>query len=480
MMILNDNRSPMALGKARLTAVHLAQGSPEKLSIAYPSRASLLHEIQFNIPYGDIDIDAGVYPLTVVDANSPELERLAFVGEQVFDANVHYTAVIIPDIAFTSGDDGTQLSSLVEDLRMFIVSAPVDPPEDGFRVRLLHAAADTAVVDVYIDGELTAPRLGYGQFTEYIGLKSLSHLVELRSRDAAPDSVPIATASIQITNENRSQEHWSLLLLNGNVQDVPALPLSQAQEPVDGVIQSETPPQIFNTPGGQMMMVLLPDNIAQTARDQARVRVIHAIDSALEISLWTVGTPLGIGQPAPEPNDSEATPTPQPPVRLVNPVIYGAEANEAEITAGLYNEMNFIAGNSTNLITLQDQWLLNGLVYTYVLIGQPSGEPPIQVLTMQDFGRGIPQDRLYLGVVSSTVGVANVRRSPSNTGLIQDQVQTNAEVEVLGRNFNGEWIKIRYTTTNNSVPQEGWIFGTIVRVTRLGDPINIFALPQVN
>jgi hypothetical protein len=228
------------------------------------------------------------------------------------------------------------------------------------------------------------------------------------------------------------------------------------------------------------MMVLLPDNIAQTARDQARVRVIHAIDSALEISLWTVGTPLGIGQPAPEPVNSAATPTPQPPVRLVNPVIYGAEANEAEITAGLYNEMNFIAGNSTNLITLQDQWLLNGLVYTYVLIGQPSGEPPIQVLTMQDFGRGIPQDRLYLGVVSSTVGVANVRRSPSNTGLIQDQVQTNAEVEVLGRNFNGEWIKIRYTTANNSVPQEGWIFGTIVRVTRLGDPINIFALPQVN
>src|SRR5690606_21759018 len=34
MMILDDNRSPGELGKARLTAVHLAQGSPERLSIA--------------------------------------------------------------------------------------------------------------------------------------------------------------------------------------------------------------------------------------------------------------------------------------------------------------------------------------------------------------------------------------------------------------------------------------------------------------
>lgn len=481
-MVLDDNRSPMTLGKTRLTALHLAPGTPGKLSIAYPSRASLLHEISLNQPYGDIDIDAGVYPLTIVDAESQNLTRLAFIGERIFQANVHYTLVIVPDIRpeISRAGDRTeqQLPQLATQPRLFIISAPTEPPADGFQLRFIHTAYNTAVVDLYIDNRLVAPRLNYGQYTEYIGLPSFSHLIELRRRDAPPDSEPLASAEFELTEENRRQPHWSLLLLNANNPEVTSLELVQAQ---DSVNAADARPTIFNTPGGPMTLVLLPDNIAQTARGSARVRVIHAIDGALEISMFALGFPPDPDAPILTPTPGP-TPTPQPPVRIVDPVIYGVEANENEVRAGLYGELDFVAGSTTEILTLVDHQLLPGMVHTFVLIGQPSGEPPITALEIRDFGRGLPQERLYVGVVTvaGAPGIANVRRLPSDAAGVIDQLPNGTEVEVLGRNFDGTWIRVRYTRPGVNAPQEGWIFGRILRVTRLGDAINVLSLPRVN
>jgi hypothetical protein len=481
-IVLDDNRSPLTLGRTRLTAVHLAPGTPGRLSVAYPSRASLLHEISLAQPYGDIDVDAGVYALTLVDADSPDLNRLAFIGERVFQSSVHYTLVIVPNIQPDPEAPGRVLRELSPQPRLFIISAPIDPPAEGVQLRLIHAAHNTAVVDVFIDGRLAVPRLSYGQYTEYLGLARYSHLIELRRRDAAPDSPALAAAEFEISEENRSQPHWTLLLLNGGSSQLAALELLQAQQPVGptprpGETRRAT---AFVTPGGPMALVLLPDNMAQTARGEARVRVLHAIDGALEISLFAAGLP-----PAPGATATPATgptPTPQPPIRIVDPVVYGAEANENEILAGLYSTLTFITGSSTDLLTLRNQQLLAGMVHTFVLIGQPAGEPAIRALEIRDFGRGLPQERLFLGTVrlAGNVGLANVRRQPSDAAGVADQLPNGAEVEVLGRNFDGTWIKIRYSRPGVSLPQEGWIFGQILRVTRLGDPINVLALPQVN
>ncbi len=482
-LMLDDNRSPMSLGKTRLTALHLAPGTPGKVSVAYPSRASLLHEISLNQPYGDIDIDAGVYPLTIVNAESQNLDRLVFIGERIFQANVHYTLIIVPDVRPVTGQAGEQLlPELVAQPRLFVISAPTEPPIDGFQMRFIHTAYSTAVVDVYIDSRLIAPRLSYGQYTEYIGLPAYSHLIELRRRDAPPDSEPLASAEFELTDENRRQPHWSLLLLNVSEAEVASLELVQAQEPVVAdTTADDVQPTIFNTPGGPMTLVLLPDNIAQTARSSARVRVLHAIDGALEISMFASGFPPDPDAPVVTPTQGPP-PTPQPPVRVVDPVIYGAEANENEIPAGLYEELSFVAGNTSDLLTLTNPQLLPGMVHTFVLIGQPSGEPPIQALEIRDFGRGLPQERLYLGVVTvaGAPGIANVRRLPSNVAGIIGQLTNGAEVEVLGRNFDGTWIRVRYTQPGVSVPQEGWIFGPILRVTRLGDAINVLSLPRIN
>jgi hypothetical protein len=481
-IVLEDNRSPLELGKTRMTALHLAQGTPGKISVAYPSRASLLHELSLERPYGDIDIDAGVYSLTLVDADTPALNRLAFIGERVFQANTFYLLVIVPDIRPLAGVTVPLVRELAAQPRMFVVGTSVQPPDDGIQFRLIHAAHDTAVVDVYIDGRLIAPRFNYGQYTEYVGLPLFSHLIELRRRDAPPDSEPLATAQLAITAENRSQPHWSLLLLNATSAGVSSMGLLQAQEPVGVDPQDEeAQPTVFNTPGGPMTLVLLPDNIAQTSRGSARVRLLHAIDGALEISLFTDGFPPDPSLPTPTPVEGP-TPTPQPPVRLVEPVFYGAEANENEVPAGRYDELTFVAGSSSEILSLANRQLLPGMVHTFVLIGQPSGEPPIQALEVRDYGAGLPQDRLYLGTITVIGGspFANVRRLPSNAAGILDQLENGLQVEVLGRNFDGTWIKIRYTRPGVSIPQEGWVFGPLVQVSRLGEPVNILALPSVS
>ncbi len=80
--VINDDRSPIQLGKTRITAVHLAVGTPERISIGYPSGESLLYQIGLKQPFGTIDVDTKPYTLAVLNADAPPsttppvLERL--------------------------------------------------------------------------------------------------------------------------------------------------------------------------------------------------------------------------------------------------------------------------------------------------------------------------------------------------------------------------------------------------------------------
>lgn len=480
MYIIEDNRSPIPLGRTRLTAAHLAPGSPDVLSVAYPSRASILHEVRKEAPYGDIDIDAGVYGLALVDAESADLDRLTLAGQVGLFANTHYTVVIVPDInpPDPADVDAPAIPVLAATPRLFIVSAPIDPPADGIRLRLIHAAHDTAVVDVYIDERLVAPRMNYSRFTEYLGIGSYSHTIALRLRDADPESPPLATAQFSITPENIDQDTWTILLLNAGEDEVPTLPLVEGGEAADTGDADEPSFEIINTPGGPLIMRLVPDNIAQTQQGFARVRLLHAIEGALDVSLYTPALPTEAPDPDEEPVvQAGPTPTPAPPVRLVEPVVYGAEANESEAPQGLYEELDFLAGGTTSIATLVNKPLIDGLVYTFVLIGQPVGEPPIEVLELVEFGQGIPQARLYLGVITSNTTV-NIRQAASETASVVARLPNDTEVEVLGRNFNGDWVRIRFLDPDSNALREGWVFGPLITVTRLGDPINRLSLPE--
>jgi hypothetical protein len=159
-------------------------------------------------------------------------------------------------------------------------------------------------------------------------------------------------------------------------------------------------------------------------------------------------------------------------------VLFGAEAGDMEIPAGLYGELLIVPGGSDQpLVRLPNMRLVGGMVYTFVVMGSPLGNPQITAVSLADYGVGVPLTRLYLGTV--TTGSANVRANPSASSRVLTLLPQNTEVEVLGRTFNGEWVRVRYTNPETRLVEEGWISGTvnIMEITRLGVPVNVFSLP---
>lgn len=469
-IVIDDDRSPLTLGQTRLTALHLAPNAPEVLNIGYPSGESLLSGLQHEQLHGTIDMPTGVYALAVLNPDADN-RPLQLIGQTVFRANTLYTVFIVPNLS-PLPTTATRPAGLSEGVRLFIISAALDAPSDGLHLRVIHAAHNTAVVDLYVDERLILPRFNYGQFSEYLGLQGYSHTVTLRRRDAAPTAEPLAIAQITLSEENRNQKHWTLLLLNAG-QDVPeALTLDDPNPAVQNVL--------INTPGGDMLLALVPDNVAQTPTGLARVRLLHAVDGALPISLYTPALPTPV--PSVTPVAAPAvTPTPSPPVQLIQGVVYGAEAGEGEAPHGDYI-LNFNAGGAAEIVSLSDVSLVQGLVYTYVVIGLPAGEPPIRVLQLIDYGRGIPQERLYRGRIAPSQATDVNIRSYANADVsnVIARLQANTEVEVLGRNFMGDWVAIRFVNPTTNITQDGWISASLIQVTRLGDAINVLSLPQVN
>jgi hypothetical protein len=466
-LFIEDDRSPLQLGKARVTAAHLAPGAPERLSIAYPSRASLLYQISFQQPYGAVDIDAGLYPLAVVDSESPMLNILKRAGDASLYANTLYTMVIVPDI--TPPGDGS-VPALSADLRLFVVSAPVEPPQDGIRMRIVHAAHDTAVVDVYVDERLVAQRVNYGLGTEYLGLTKYSHTITLRNFGAPPDAPPLARANFIINADNQNQPTWSLMLLNATGDTSIGLPVGEPD------LQTNAPaPTTFSTRGGQMMMTLLPDDLSQTRRGYSRIRLVHALDGFPELSLFALSSALALtpeSTPSPEPTAPSA-----PALEFVRQTIFGSEAGETEVRSGFYSELDIrIALSSSSIASLRDLHLIDGLVYTFVVIGSNSGNPPLQVITFADYGNGEQTNRLYSGSIRGSQ--VNIRESPRDGASVITILPKDWEVDALARNIDGTWVRIRFNDPITGSINEGWVFSDLILVTRLGTVINPRSLPE--
>jgi hypothetical protein len=388
--VVEDDRSPIELGKTRLTAVHLAVGAPDSISIAYP-RTSLLDSIRQEQPFGGIDTNAGLFSLTLVDATTTSENVLERFGDQSFYGNTLYTLVIVPNTTYTYSerDNRPLVGQSTAVPHMFVVSAPVQPSNNGMRLRLINAAFGVPTVDVYIDGQLTAARMNYSGFSEYLGLPSYSHQVTLRRAGASREAPPLAETTISIPTDTQPQQDWTLLMLNGSVVNQSAL--GQAQATDTGL------PTITNLPNSPIMMTLLPDNLSQTATNQARLRLLHAVDNLPPISLSSPDTvlydpmPGVVATPTLTPTLNPLLSTSQRLVSLVNRSLFGATAGETEVRTGIYDALNLqLVGNQNDFQTLPTVHFVPGLIYTYIVIGNPSGNPPIQVIPVTDFGRGLP------------------------------------------------------------------------------------------
>jgi hypothetical protein len=384
-----DDRSPIQVGKTRLTAVHLAVGASDSITVGYP-RAALLASIGLEQPFGSVDTQAGLYSLTLVDSKSANQSVLDRFGDESFYGNTLYTLVMVPNITYTLSErDRTPIvKAATAQPHLFIVTAPVKPPAGGMRLRLVNTAYSIQAIDVYLDGKLLAARMNYGTISEYLGLPGFQHIISLRRAGAASDATPLSETRFSIPPDSQPQQDWTLLLVNGNVVNEAALQQVQGAD--------RTLPTVPNSPNSAVMMTLLPDNLSKTADHQSRLRLLHAVDNLPPISLFSPDNVMYDPLPGVV---ATATLTPTlnpllnapPLVSLVNQSLFAAPAGETEVRTGIYNELNLLlTGNGSDIQTLPTTHFVPGLVYTYVVMGSPSGNPPIQVVPLADFGRGLP------------------------------------------------------------------------------------------
>jgi hypothetical protein len=337
------------------------------------------------------------------------------------------------------------------------------------------------VLDVYLDGRLVAGRMNFGRVTEYLGLESYSHTITLRRFGLPLDEPPIGEATFTVTPQNSSQINWTLLMVNSSAENTAAL-TAAAQSSASGKNGTVNAPVVVNTPGGDIMIALLPDNISQSQRGFARVRLINAADGLPPLSLLTPAFP------APEVKAGAATPVPTPtlvpgvvklPETLTAPASFGAEASEQEIPAGLYGELDFVpTGSASRIAQVANAQVVSGVVYTFIVMGSPTGNPPLRVVTLADYGQGLPIERQYIGTI--TTASANIRALPNPNGTRITSLPINTEVDVLGRTADATWIRIRFINPDTAVQQEGWVSGTanLLDIKRLGLPVQVSALPE--
>ncbi len=481
--VINDDRSPIQLGRTRITAVHLAVGTPNRISIGYPSGEALLYQIGLKQPFGTIDVDTKAYTLAVLDADSPPsstppvLERL---GEFNFYSNTLYTFITVPNAV--PAERPTLVGAISNQTKTFAISASLEPPvNNGLRIRIVHAAHNSAVIDIYIDERRVASRVNYGDYTDYLGLADFSHTITIRrfgDKPNDPKVKPLARGSLSRNVQNNKQVDYTLLLVNSNPQNTAAVASLSAPDANGNV--PDNAPIVFQTENSDVMMALLPDDLSETQKDTARIRVIDAAEGVQAISVFTPSYPiapsklLGGATPVPGPT---STPVPFPGISLVSNAAFGAEANAGEVPPGLYKQLNFIPSGGNNTLTnTTNIQLVAGVIYTFVVMGSPNGNPPVKAVVIEDYGSGLALQRAYSGTLLAN---ANVREKPDATSGRVIQLPKDTEIEVLGRNINGQWVRVRFINPNTGTRTEGWIstLANVIRVTRAGSPILPSALP---
>ncbi|MEO8394219.1 MAG: DUF4397 domain-containing protein [Chloroflexota bacterium] len=178
--VYQDDLNSLPLGKARFTAIHaIADGASVDVILA--DGRPVIPGLQYNQPYGTLDLPATTYDLAVVPA-----------GEAV-------SAAILPAKSYNLAT-GTSYVALVYGTKdapeALLLSAPTRPEVAGGFVRIAHVIPDAPAVDIYLNNTLIAPGLGFGNTTDYIALPAASYTIAARAVGASTD---LATGTLNIT-----------------------------------------------------------------------------------------------------------------------------------------------------------------------------------------------------------------------------------------------------------------------------------------
>lgn len=153
--VFQDDLNPLPVGRARLTAIHAIPDVPP-VDIVLADGRPVIPNLEYNQPYGTLDIPAQSYGLVVTPAGGALDEALLPATTFALSTGTSYIAV-----AYGTAENPMAL----------LLSAPTLPnDETSAFVRVIHAAEGASEVDIAADGSVIIPALAFGTATDYLAI----------------------------------------------------------------------------------------------------------------------------------------------------------------------------------------------------------------------------------------------------------------------------------------------------------------------
>lgn len=154
--VFSENLNPLALGKARFTAIHAIPGAPE-INVLLADGRAIVPQLGYNQPYGTLDLPALVYQLSVVPVGADTTETLIPLAPYALEGGTSYILLVYG----TADAPETLLLQAVTDS---------SPAEQTGRVRVAHLVAGAPAVEILLNDTLIAPALNFGESTLFTRL----------------------------------------------------------------------------------------------------------------------------------------------------------------------------------------------------------------------------------------------------------------------------------------------------------------------
>jgi len=180
-----DDLNALPLGSARITAVHAIADAPAVDVVLADGRA-VVAGLNYNQPYGTLDIPALSYDLGIVPTGASVADALIAPSPYALNSGTSYMIVAY----------GTAASP-----QALVLSAPTnaDATASGY-VRFAHGVPGGPAVDIYANDTLIVPGLSEGTATDYIAVPEGDYAISLRT---AGTSESVADASLSVGAEER-------------------------------------------------------------------------------------------------------------------------------------------------------------------------------------------------------------------------------------------------------------------------------------
>jgi hypothetical protein len=178
-----DDLNPLALGEARLTALHAIAGGPTVDLILADGRA-VIPSLEYNLPYGTLDVPVGAYDVAVVPT-----------GESIENAIIDITTLKLNSGSSYLGIAYGTTSAPQLMLLSAMAMPSIDGSFDGGFVRISHGLSEVGAVDVYANDTLIVPSLAFEETTNFIPLPTGSYDIAVT---AAGDTTALLTATVAV------------------------------------------------------------------------------------------------------------------------------------------------------------------------------------------------------------------------------------------------------------------------------------------